>query len=305
MELTVKHNVTINDNMSELKAHIQQEIDNKYNVVVTQDTVKESKTLMADINKDKKSFADKCKEFLVIVEEPIKEFKAKQKEITGLYDSAYVAVKQQVSSFEVERLQLAKVALNDYLNALCAEKDINPESISINDLIILTAITPKGSIASASKEKINNRVASVEAEILRAKLAAEEEAKRNREIADQARKEEQEQARIREQEMQAKFERDKQQAIDNAVAKASQSIPAPIFIDPYKEQHATTPNNVEEQNKTPEPVVKNGVITWSIQINCTTQTSEKITSEQVKNAVSKKLIENEIEFNSIEVSPSC
>ena len=170
----IESQVQLKTNMAELKNQIRQEIDNKYNVVVTQDTVKESKKLMADINKDKAAFNKACKQVIDDLSFPINEFKKEQKNITAMFDEAYQSVKKQVANFEAERLKVVEQAVRDYTEAACAEKDISSESITTSDLVILSSITAKGSLTAAARSKIDNRIAAVEADVLRKKLEAEE-----------------------------------------------------------------------------------------------------------------------------------
>ena len=55
--LIVSHELTIQSNMDELAVKIQNDIKQKYDIVVTEDTVADSKKLMVQINKDKDEFS--------------------------------------------------------------------------------------------------------------------------------------------------------------------------------------------------------------------------------------------------------
>lgn len=241
MELSVTHNLSMNDNMEELKTHLKSEINHKYNIVVTRDTVAESKKLMANINKDKKSFNDKCKSFLSEIISPVNEFKSKQKDISTMYDNAYFLVQSQVKSFESGRLELAKLCLDNYRDSVCEEKGINPKSINIDSLVLLGSITAKGELSGTAKSKVDQMILAVEAEVLRAKLEAEEKAKRDREIAEKSRIEAEEKAKQQAIEAAKLAEIEKQKAVDNAIKETISSrkhvpyAPDPDFKPATKE----------------------------------------------------------------------
>ncbi|WP_192483196.1 MULTISPECIES: DUF1351 domain-containing protein [Cysteiniphilum] len=214
-ELIVKHKFDLDDNMDAVKASIQEAIK-KYDVVVTDDSVKDAKQMMANINKDKKSFSDKYKDFLGIIEKPIKSFKERCKDIESLYDDARNRLKVQVDKYEVEKLERIKFIVSEYRNILCDEKSIDHRAITIDDLIMLTAVTSSNTVSAKTKQAIEQRVAVVDAEILRAKLEAEEKAKRDREIAEKARIEAEEKAKQREIEQAKQFEIEKQRSVEKA-----------------------------------------------------------------------------------------
>ncbi|MFT6836315.1 MAG: hypothetical protein ACJA0H_002364 [Francisellaceae bacterium] len=233
MELVVNHNLTINENMDELKSFIQTEINDKYNIVVTQDTVAQSKKLMANINKDKKFLNEKCKEFLTSISEPIVLFKGKHKAINDLYVTAYKAVATQVDTFEAGRLELAKKCLETYLKAICEEKNIDSNAINVDGLVLLGSITSKGLISTTAKDKIDGMVLAVEAENMRIRIEVEEKAKRDRDIAANARYEAEKKAAENAVEAAKKAEIDKEIAIQKAIKETvSNRVHIPFAPDP-------------------------------------------------------------------------
>lgn len=198
--LVVNYKFDLKSNMEELKSNIAETIE-KYDIVVTNDTVKETKKLMADINKQKTEFKTSCKGFLDEVSAPINAFKEQQKEIEALYDNARSKLETQVKSFEHGVLDLAKDLLEEYILEITAEKELNKNLIEYRDLILLGTVSASGKLASGAKEKIDARVLALELEIAKAKAKAEEQAKRDREIAEKARQEAEEIARQREVQM--------------------------------------------------------------------------------------------------------
>jgi hypothetical protein len=224
-ELIVSHSLSLESNLAQVRESIAQTIA-KWDVVVTEDRLPEAKELMATFNKQKKAFSDQCKAFLGEVLTPVDAFKAEQKAIEAMFDDGREKLKTQVDKFEAHKLEAITELIIIYLNNACAEKDIKPKSVVINDLIKLSAVNANKSgysLSKATTESIDNRITLVEAEKLRAKLAAEEKAKREREIAEAARAEAEEKARQREADLIAKAERDKAQAVANAVAQERQA----------------------------------------------------------------------------------
>jgi len=221
VELIINHKLDIESNMDSLAIKIKDDIKEKYDIVVTEDTVTESKKLMAEINKDKDSFKATYKSFKQKVFEPFESLDKKAKEIEAYYTDARTAVEQQVKKFEAKKLEQAKEACVDYLLKQTEQKGIDFQAININDLFTqLGSVTASGNISTKAKNEIDTRIQKVENEILKAKLEAEEKAKRDREIAEKAKLEAEERARIREAEIIAKAERDKAEAVERAKQEA-------------------------------------------------------------------------------------
>ena len=192
MDLVVSHSLDISSNMEELAENIKKDIQNKYDIIVTEDSLPETKKLMAEVNKEKDEFKKKYKEFKNEVLAPLTPLDAKAKEIESYFDTARAALDNQVKNFEKGKLEAIKVIVEKYRDDACLTANITPESITINDLVILSAVSTnsKGyTIAKKTSDTIDQRIQAVELQIAKAKLEAEEKAKRDREIAENARKE--------------------------------------------------------------------------------------------------------------------
>jgi len=222
-ELAVQHEFNLSSNMVEVKASIAETIA-KYDIVIGEDQVGEAKTLMATFNKEKKAFSDKCKEFLAVISEPITTFKAQQKDIETMFDDGRAKIADQVEKFEVTKLAEIKEAIRLFRDSICCEKNIHPDSVIVDDLVMLSAVTSGSNLSKKTKESIDARIQAVENEILKARLEAEEKAKRDREIAEQARLEAEERARVREAELIAKAEREKQEALVKAEREQREAV---------------------------------------------------------------------------------
>ena len=241
MDLVVAHKLDISSNMEELAENIKKDIQNKYDIIVTEDSLPETKKLMAEVNKDKNAFKEKYKEFKDEVLAPLVPLDVKAKEIEGYFDNARLALDNQVKNFEKGKLEAIKVIVEKYRDDACLTANITPESIIVTDLVILSAVNvnSKGySIAKKVSDTIDQRIQFVENQILKAKLEAEEKAKRDREIAENARREAEERARVREAELLAKAERDKAEAVERARQEVKQ-VPPTIAenaqVEPIKE----------------------------------------------------------------------
>lgn len=225
-ELTVQHEFNLTSNMVEVKASIAETIA-KYDIVIGEDQVGEAKTLMATFNKEKKAFSDKCKEFLAVISEPITTFKSQQNEIEAMFDDGRTKIANQVKKFEANKLEIIGVLVRAYRNMNCQSRSINIDAVSVEDLVMLSAVSTNKnghSLTKKTTDSIDARIQLVENEILKARLEAEEKAKRDREIAEQARLEAEEKARHREAELIAKAERDKAEAIIKAEREKAEAV---------------------------------------------------------------------------------
>jgi len=225
-ELTVTHEFNLVSNMDEVRASIAETIA-KYDVVVVEDRLGEAKELMATFNKDKKEFSATCKKFIDTISEPITQFKVSQKEIETMYDNGRAKIADQVTKFEATKLDEIKHLILSYNFDECIARGINKDSVSLLDLVMLSAVsTNKTGYALTKKttDAIDQRIQAIENEILKARLEAEEKAKRDREIADKARIEAEEKARQREVELLARAEREKQEALISAQREQAEAV---------------------------------------------------------------------------------
>ncbi|AQW81394.1 putative DUF1351 domain protein [Campylobacter pinnipediorum subsp. pinnipediorum] len=208
-------NEVLTTNFENIKQEVQNEV-NKYSINVTEDNIPEAKKVMANFNKVKKEIDIKYKEFIDRFSIPINQLKDEKKQIALIIDNGRQSIADNVADFENKKLEVIKQTVQAYINTQCQEKSINTELINVYEFVKLTAVTPSGSIAKTTKEAIDNKIAIIENEILKAKLEAEEKARRDREIAEQAKAKAEERARQREIELREILEREKQEAIQRA-----------------------------------------------------------------------------------------
>lgn len=250
MELIVTYEAQTADsqklttNFEELKAEASRQVE-KYSINVTEENIPEAKKVMANFNKVKTEIGERYKFYIDKISAPVNQLKAEKKEIEAIITDGRQKIADGVANFENAKLEAIAARIAEYTKALCDEKQLNFERINIADLIKLSAVTPTGTLAKATKEAIEAKIQALENEILQAKIAEQEKAARDAEIAAQARREAEERAARekaeleakaaqREAELLARAEREKQEAIERA--KAEQAKPNPqAFYDAQRE----------------------------------------------------------------------
>lgn len=168
--LKLDGNVTLTSNYDVLKADLEASIKDKYNVVVTNDNVKESKVVMAQINKDKATISDKWKAFKKDLEAPIKDLDNKVKVLLKLFDDAREAISNQVNIFEAGIRENAQALCEDYAKELFVNKNIDKE-VNYPSWNNLSFVTEQGKLSSAGKKVVELFVNDIEIEILKEKEA--------------------------------------------------------------------------------------------------------------------------------------
>lgn len=250
MELIVTYeaqtadNQKLTTNFEELKAEASRQVE-KYSINVTEENIPEAKKVMANFNKVKTEIGERYKFYIDKISAPVNQLKAEKKEIEAIITDGRQKIADGVANFENAKLEAIAARIAEYTKTLCDEKGLNFERINTSDLIKLSAVTPAGTLAKATKDAIEVKIQALENEILQAKIAEQEKAARDAEIAAQARREAEERAARekaemearaaqREAELLARAEREKQEAIERA--KAEQAKPNPqAFYDAQRE----------------------------------------------------------------------
>ena len=250
MELIVTYEAQTADsqklttNFEELKAEASRQVE-KYSINVTEENIPEAKKVMANFNKVKTEIGERYKFYIDKISAPVNQLKAEKKEIEAIITDGRQKIADGVANFENAKLEAIAARIAEYTKSLCDEKELNFERINTSDLIKLSAVTPTGTLAKATKEAIEAKIQALENEILQAKIAEQEKAARDAEIAAQARREAEERAAIekaeleakaaqREAELLARAEREKQEAIERAKAEQA-TPPSQAFCDAQRE----------------------------------------------------------------------
>ena len=158
--LTIKSvPAVISTDYEPFRAYLASEIE-KYDIVVTSDTVKEAKALATKLNKVKGEIAAKRKAVVAEVSEPVKLFETQVKALEAMCEDGRQKILSQVAAFEAETLKKAEVALSQFLAERYELHGIKEEfrSARVDDLVKLGALTGTGNLAKAAKESVAARV---------------------------------------------------------------------------------------------------------------------------------------------------
>ena len=203
---------TLTTNFEEIKAEAQRQVE-KYSINVTEENIPEAKKMMANFNKVKAEIGERYKFFIDKISAPVNQLKAEKKEIEAIITDGRQKIADGVANFENAKLEAIAARIAEYTKSLCDEKELNFERINTADLIKLSAVTPAGTLAKATKEAIEAKIQALENEILQAKIAEQEKAAR-REVEEKATKEKAE--------ILARAEREKQEAVERTRAEVRQ-----------------------------------------------------------------------------------
>lgn len=277
MQLIVNYKaMELNTNFNEVKNFVIGEVE-KYSIEVVESNVKEAKQVMADLNKVKAEIASKYSNYIKDISQPIEQLKSEKKELENIITQGREKIADGVAVFESKRLEAIKETIEAYRLEICKIKEIEPNLLVVNDLVKLSAVTTNGTITKATKEAIDLRLQTIENELLKAKLEAEEKAKRDREIAEKARLEAEERARQREIELQARAEREKQEALAKAEREKQQEI---------QELKNST---ISKMEKVPPKMADDGKMIYTIQAKFEVKAQANLDDDVLINALNKKL----------------
>jgi len=159
-ELIVKTQPPVLDtNYEALKAHLKSELE-KYDVVVTVDTVKDAKSLATQLNKTKAQLDTRRKQEVADASEPIKAFDAQMKELVTMCEGGRQKILAQVQTFEAETLAKAQALLQEYLNTLFVDYKVRREyqTATVDGMARLTSLTGTGKLAASACAEVDARV---------------------------------------------------------------------------------------------------------------------------------------------------
>jgi len=159
--ITVKATpISIAVNFEESEEYLKCELK-KYDVIVTQDTLKGCKKLSTDLNKVAAEIDAKRKAELATMTAPIKEFDAKMKSLITLCKDGREKITKQVKVFEDKtRLEVEKLLTDQraefWRTFKVKEKFLSAE---FDDLIVLSSMTAKGNLTKKAWDALEDRCA--------------------------------------------------------------------------------------------------------------------------------------------------
>jgi len=163
LEITVTSTPAVIDtNYEALKARINEEME-RYDIVVTEDTVKDAKKSMADLNKLKGKLAARRKEEIATASEPVKAFDQKFRELEEICETARQRISEQAKKFEAETLVKAQALIDAEIQAQYGELEIRNEFRNASVTALLTHLTPKGALSSVGRKAVTAEVSECQA----------------------------------------------------------------------------------------------------------------------------------------------
>lgn len=158
IEITVTSTPAVIDtNYEALKARLSEEME-KYDIVVTEDTIADAKRSAADINKLKASLAERRKQEVATASEPVKEFDAKFRELEEMCDEARKKIVAQTKKFEEETLVKAQEKVDDEIATLYDEMGVRDGYRTASVKAILSHLTAKGALSAVGKKAAKEAV---------------------------------------------------------------------------------------------------------------------------------------------------
>lgn len=148
----------INLNFNEAKARLEQELS-RYNVVVTADTVADAKKMATELNARAKSIDDLRKARIAEISAPIKSADGQMKELVQMCRDGRSLITDQVKRFEDQTRATAQELLAAERTRQWDNKSVESEfrRAEFDDLIMLTAVTKTGKLASRARSELDQR----------------------------------------------------------------------------------------------------------------------------------------------------
>jgi len=143
-----------------IRVGLQVKLD-KYDVVVTSDTLKDAKELGTKLNKTAGFIDDKRKELVAEASTDIKDFDAEMRGLTSMCKVGRTKLLDQIKVFEDETRDKVRVLLKSMLGVAYDQAQMAVEfmTVDIEDLVILSNLTAKGHLTAKAKQAISDRVA--------------------------------------------------------------------------------------------------------------------------------------------------
>lgn len=147
-------------NYEETRAWLENELE-RYDVVVTADTLAGSKKLATELNKLATEIGKRRREAVAEVSGPIRLFEEQAKTLEKMCKDGRQRLLDQIKAFDDKVKEKAKAALEKALVGAWEAQEVDEEfrRASIDDLVKLTALTKTGRLAASAIHEISIRVA--------------------------------------------------------------------------------------------------------------------------------------------------
>lgn len=109
---------TINDNLDVVEASIRKKVEEYKKTVVTENTIKDSKQLLAGIRKEKQSLDDERKSIKKAWMAPYDNFEKRVKKIISMYDEPVDAINMQLGEYDRQRREKKRAEIKNIYDAV-------------------------------------------------------------------------------------------------------------------------------------------------------------------------------------------
>jgi hypothetical protein len=304
-ELIVIENTpaVISVNFDDLKKHSTALSEKYNNIVVTQETLPESKKLTTELNAIKNEIVSLRKSEAARATAPVKVFEAQMKELEAMWEKNRQEILGQVAKFEDETRKLASELLCAMRDELWQSQNIRPEFrwTEYESLAILSAVTATGNLTAGAKGKLealvvtdkqmqdqtDMRLLRLENESYKSGLSAplnrghvehflfDSESGYSEKLA-KLMKSELEREEVAQQRMREKLEREQQQKQDAEKAKAAQPV-------------AVESQPVAKKPEAPRTAAKAGKVDVTVACTFTVNVSASISDDAIKAELRKAI----------------
>jgi len=163
-EIAIKAKITpgkIDLNLAAVKKEVEAQVA-KYNIVVTEDSVKGAKTVATKLNKVAESIDTKRKEIIQEASKYINEADVSMKEIVTICKEGRQKIVDQVKVFEDKERDRIKDILQECLDDLYDDYKVNDEFrlTKVDGFVKLTAITGTSAVVASTLREMTNEVRS-------------------------------------------------------------------------------------------------------------------------------------------------
>lgn len=129
--VVTQQSAVIHCDFENVKAYLNERLEEYRGVLFTEDTKAEAKQTVADLRKEKKAFEDRVKEVKKEYMKPFEEFSEKATELIEMYDEPINFINGQVADFEKKRIEKKKVEIQSIYNEFIGCDDVLREYLPL------------------------------------------------------------------------------------------------------------------------------------------------------------------------------
>lgn len=168
-DLSIISTVEIRDNLDDLVTTIKDEIEFRFNVVVTDDNVAESKKMMAELNKISAKFKADYKDAKAKLLAPITKLDERAEQVLKFYSDAREEIKLQVEKFDQKRLDQIKYLVADYMDS----KGYHVANFDVSKTTSKLTSLSEGKLSKTALQEIDGLIFTHENDLRNARLEEE------------------------------------------------------------------------------------------------------------------------------------